>query len=37
MKIADADIGVPPSLYAGEKLGLDVGPVFAKNDIVRLS
>jgi NAD(P)H-hydrate epimerase len=32
-----ADIGVPPSLYAGEKLGLDLGFVFARNDIVRLS
>jgi NAD(P)H-hydrate epimerase len=31
-----ADIGVPPSLYSGEKLGLEVGPVFATGDIVRL-
>ena len=28
------DVGVPPSLYSS--LGLDVGPVFAKDDIVRL-
>lgn len=31
-----ADIGVPPSLYAGERLGLEVGLVFATGDIVRL-
>jgi NAD(P)H-hydrate epimerase len=29
-----ADIGVPPSLYAA--LGLEVGPLFAKENIVRL-
>ena len=29
-----ADIGVPPSLYA--ELGLQVGPVFARADVVRL-
>ncbi len=32
-----ADIGVPPELFAGPGLGLEVGPVFAENDIVRLS
>jgi len=32
-----ADIGVPPSLYSGAGLGLDVGPVFATSDIVRLT
>ncbi len=31
-----ADISVPPGLYAGETLGLDVGPIFAESDIVRL-
>ena len=31
-----ADIGVPPSLYAGAGLGLDVGHIFAKSDLVRL-
>jgi len=31
-----ADIGVPPSLYAGAGLGFEVGPVFAAGDIVRL-
>jgi hypothetical protein len=31
-----ADIGVPPSLYAGAGLGFEVGPVFAASDIVRL-
>jgi NAD(P)H-hydrate epimerase len=31
------DIGVPPGLYAREPFALDIGPVFAKNDIVRLS
>lgn len=30
-----ADIGVPPALY-DRSLGLKVGPLFAKNDIVRL-
>lgn len=29
-----ADIGVPPQLYAG--LGLEVGPLFAQDDILRL-
>jgi NAD(P)H-hydrate epimerase len=32
-----ADIGVPPSLYAGAALGLEVGPIFASGDILRLS
>jgi len=32
-----ADIGVPPSLYAGTGLGFEVGPVFATGDIVRLA
>ncbi len=31
-----ADISVPPGLYAGPGLGLDVGPIFASEDIVRL-
>ncbi len=31
-----ADIGVPPSLFAGPGLGLEVGPIFAKDDIIRL-
>lgn len=31
-----ADIGVPPGLYARPPLSLDVGPVFAEGDIVRL-
>ena len=31
-----ADIGVPPSLYAGPKLNLAVGPIFARDDVVRL-
>lgn len=30
-----ADIGVPPGLYA--RLGLDVGPIFARSEIVRLT
>ena len=32
-----ADIGVPPGLYAQEPLGLTVGPVFAKTDVVRVA
>jgi NAD(P)H-hydrate epimerase len=32
-----ADISVPPSLYTGPKLGLAIGPIFARDDIVRLS
>jgi hypothetical protein len=31
-----ADIGVPPSLYAGPGLGLDVGAVFSSEDVIRL-
>lgn len=31
-----ADIGVPPSLYGGTALGLSVGPLFAKSDLLRL-
>lgn len=31
-----ADIGVPPGLYAGPGLGLEVGSIFANEDIVRL-
>jgi NAD(P)H-hydrate epimerase len=31
-----ADIGVPPSLYSRPPLGLSVGPIFAKSDILRL-
>ncbi|GAB4369220.1 MAG: hypothetical protein Kow00128_15260 [Deltaproteobacteria bacterium] len=31
-----ADLGVPPSLYAGPGLGLAVGPIFAKSDLLRL-
>ena len=31
-----ADISVPPSLYAEPALGLDVGPIFAVGDVVRL-
>ena len=32
-----ADIGVPPELYAEPKLALSVGPIFGKNDLIRLS
>ena len=32
-----ADIGVPPSLYAGPGLALEVGPVFAHEDVIRVS
>jgi NAD(P)H-hydrate epimerase len=31
-----ADISVPPQLYAEPALGLDVGPIFAESDIVRI-
>ncbi len=31
-----ADIGVPPGLYAGPSLGLDVGPIFATREIIRV-
>ena len=32
-----ADIGVPPSLYSGPPLGLNVGNIFAQSEIIRLS
>jgi NAD(P)H-hydrate epimerase len=32
-----ADISVPGALYAREPLNLDVGPIFAKGDLVRLA
>jgi NAD(P)H-hydrate epimerase len=32
-----ADIGVPAELYAAESLGLRVGPIFAKSDVIRLA
>lgn len=31
-----ADIGVPPQLYSEPTLGLDVGPIFARQEILRL-
>lgn len=31
-----ADIGVPPDLYAGPKLELHVGAIFAEDDVIRL-
>ena len=31
-----ADIGVPPGLYAGPRLGLDVGLIFGDDEIIRL-
>lgn len=31
-----ADISVPPELYASPTLGLNVGPIFAQEDIIRL-
>ncbi len=31
-----ADISVPPSLYAGPNLGLDVGPLFHEADVIRI-
>jgi NAD(P)H-hydrate epimerase len=31
-----ADIGVPPALWAGAEIGVDVGPLFAKSEIIRL-
>ncbi|MFQ5614027.1 MAG: NAD(P)H-hydrate epimerase [Anaerolineae bacterium] len=31
-----ADISVPPSLYAEPALGLQVGPLFAEGDVIRL-
>ena len=32
-----ADISVPPSLYAAPVLGLSVGPLFARDDVIRLA
>ena len=32
-----ADISVPPSLYAKPPLGLSIGPLFARDDIIRLA
>ena len=31
-----ADISVPPALYAGPSLGLDVGPLFHAADVIRI-
>ena len=31
-----ADISVPPQLYARPSLGLEVGPIFAKSEVLRL-
>jgi len=31
-----ADIGIPPALWAGAGIGVDVGPLFAKSEIIRL-
>ena len=31
-----ADIGVPPTLYAQPSLSLDVGPIFAREEVLRL-
>ena len=31
-----ADLSVPPALYAGPRLGLNVGNIFAESDILRL-
>ena len=31
-----ADIGVPPALYSRSPLNLEVGPIFAEEEIVRL-
>jgi NAD(P)H-hydrate epimerase len=32
-----ADISVPPSLYASAAIGIEVGPIFARSDTVRLT
>ncbi len=32
-----ADISVPPSLYAAPAIGLSVGPLFARDDVIRLA
>jgi NAD(P)H-hydrate epimerase len=31
-----ADIGVPPALYAAPSIGIEVGPLFAREDVIRL-
>jgi hypothetical protein len=31
-----ADISVPPALYSRPPLNLDVGPLFARSDLLRL-
>ena len=31
-----ADIGVPPILYSGARLNLEIGPLFHQGDIIRL-
>jgi hypothetical protein len=31
-----ADIGVPTELYARSSIGLEVGPVFAEDDLLRI-
>ena len=31
-----ADISVPPALYAAPSIGIKVGPLFAKDDVIRL-
>jgi NAD(P)H-hydrate epimerase len=31
------DIGVPPRLFAHRDLGLEIGPIFAQSEIIRLS
>ena len=31
-----ADISVPPFLYSEPSLNVEVGPIFAKNDIIQL-
>ena len=31
-----ADIGVPPRLYASPALGLEVGPIFARKEVLRI-
>jgi len=31
-----ADISVPPVLYAGPGLGLEIGPLFAREDVIRV-
>lgn len=31
-----ADLGVPPAVYAAPAIGVDVGPIFARDEIIRL-